>query len=350
LSDDPSIPISGKLSPEETEVLLYYLADGVSDRVRLPEIFRALADDMCDSRLQQVAQRLTDRLENGDDLADAFKSVQHVIPGHLQQALVVGEESGNLPGVLRGLSESELARREMRRGLWSVLTYPLLVLGLLTLLLIYLAVFLRPMFVAIYDDFELDLPYITVFYLGFLQAVPWTVLIFFLLIVSVLAMLVLDSRIVHWFATCVPLIGRALIWRSQHEFASMMATLTAESVPIDEALDCTAKSLRDRNIARATRIAQQKCASGKSLGQALSESIHFDRTLSSLVAWGEEQDTLPIALREAANTYLAQMALYIHFLERIVPPVMLIVVAMILFFSVAAFLLPLMTLINGLTG
>jgi type II secretory pathway component PulF len=82
----------------------------------------------------------------------------------------------------------------------------------------------------------------------------------------------------------------------------------------------------------------------------LSESIHFDRTLTSLVAWGEAHSKLPLALREAAATYLAQMSLYLHFLERVVPPVMLILVATVLVFTVAAFMLPLVELINGLTG
>src|SRR5690349_9148145 len=95
LSDDPLVPISGQLSSEETHVFLDYLAGGVGDQRQLPEIFRALAEDMSDNRLQQVAKRLSDRLDNGDNLAEAFKSVQTVIPDHLQQALIVGVESGN---------------------------------------------------------------------------------------------------------------------------------------------------------------------------------------------------------------------------------------------------------------
>ena len=348
--NDSSKPTPRKLSTHETEVLLYNLNQGVSQRMQLPEVFRALAEDMSDSRLQAVAQRLTHRLETGDDLTAAFKSVQHAVPAHMQHALVVGVETGQLPAVLRGLSESEVARREMRRGLWSVMAYPLTVLSLLGLLLLYVTTYLTPMFEQIYSDFELDLPMVTVFYLGFMRAIPWIIVGLFLAGAIWTLLQLLDSRMVHWWATSVPLLGRAFMWRGQHEFASLMATLTAENVPIDKALDCTVKSLRDRNIARAARIACRKFTEGKSLGQALSESIHFDRTLSSLVAWGEEQNQLPVALREAAGTYLSQMALYIRFLERVVPPVMLIVVSTILFFTVVALLIPLVSLINGLTG
>ncbi len=338
------------LTPAESEALLRGLGQGVDRRTALPEVFRALADHISDSRLQLVAQQITERLEAGADLPAALASVQQTIPVHLRQALTIGATSGNLAAVLKGLAESELNRREMRRGLWAVLAYPLLVVVLLGLLLAYVFIVLCPMFQEIFDDFDLDLPQITVMFMAVYKSLPWIVGGMILLGLALVSFAGIPSRFVHWIRTTLPLFGRAWQWSGHHEFASLLATLTAEHVPLVDALDCTIQSLRDRNLARAAGIARDKCAQGKTLSQSLCESIHFDRTLTSLVAWGETHDTLPAALSEAAATYVQQMSLYTQFLERIVPPILLIAVAVVLLFSTMAFFVPLIDLINGLTG
>lgn len=340
----------GNLSAEESLSLVQELDKGVNERIALPAIFRALADDISDRRLQAVALKLTERLERGDDLPAALAAVQPTIPVHLREALAVGVESGNLSAMLRGLAEGELARRDMRRSLWSVFAYPLLVLILLTLLLFYVFLVLCPMFESLFQDFDLDLPAISVLLLALSHAMPW--IIGGMIVVGLITILLasVQNRLLHWLRTALPFLGRAFVWSGQHEFASMMATLTNERIPVVNALDCTIRSLRDRNIARAARKVQQECLAGKELGIAMADSIHFDRTLTSLVTWGEKNNSLPLALREATATYLEQMALYSDFLQRIVPPLLLVVVAVVLLFSAGALVIPLLELINGLTG
>ena len=77
--------------------------------------------------------------------------------------------------------------------------------------------------------------------------------------------------------------------------------------------------------------------------------MHFDPLITSLAQWGENEQDLPTALREAANTYEQQMQLYIQFLVRIMPPLMLTLVASTLFILVAALMIPLVGLIGVLT-
>lgn len=349
--DKHSTKPTGRLSSREADVLLEHLSQGIAQGVPLDEVFLALSDDMPNRRLQAVARQLGKQLAAGADLATSLESVQSLIPNHLRRALSIGAESGNLSAILSGLAESELARRQMQRGLRAVMVYPLIILTLLTLLLIYVSIFLQPMFQDIYADFGLDLPDITVFMYRILRALPTVVIV----IVAVfggsllLGLLSYGSRFVHWVRTALPLVGRAWLWSGQHEFAALMGTLTGHNVTTTEALACTAESLRDRNVARATRILIDKCERGMPLSRSMRESIHFDRTLTSLVEWGETQNKLPAAFQEAAHTYSRQMEQYTRFLGRVVHPMMLFFAAPILLFIIMALFLPLVELINGLT-
>jgi len=341
-----------QLSSQAAGTLLEFLAEGVEHGMQLKEVFRAMADDLTDSRLKAVARSLAAKIEAGETPEEALSSLKTVLPNHLRQALAIGAKTGSLSGILTGLAESDLARRKMRRGLFEVLAYPLLVLLLLALVMSFEAAIVFPSFVVIYDDFDLDLPLLTTFMLRIVDMFPLLLLYLALAgaVCLTLGWSLGGTRFLHWIGTSMPLFGRVWIWDGQHEFAMLMATLTGQKIPTQKALACTVDSLRDRNLARAARLASLRCEQGDSLSKSLSDSIHFDSTLTSLVEWGEASQSLPAAFREAAQTYQQQMDSYLQFLRRVLPPLMLAIVAIVLFFSVAALLLPMTHLISGLSG
>lgn len=340
----------GPLSPRQADLLLEHLAAGVAAGVPLVELFRALADDLTDSRLRRFAAHLTAQLEQGVDLPTALAAMRPLLPEPMRQALLLGLASGNLPALLSGLAKSERTRNQMRRGLLTVFAYPLLAVGMLLLLLLFISVVVLPDFSDLFQDFDLVLPVITEAIFVISAAFPKVLALLLALGLAplVIGWMPFGKRLVHRLRTAVPLLGRAWQWAGQHEFATHMAALTRAKIPITEALDCTAGLLRDRNLARAVRRARAECEQGAMLGQSLGQSIHFEPTLAALVAWGEKTETIPEALEEAARTYEQQMAAYLRFLSRVIPPALLLTIASILLLLVAGLFLPLNSGISGL--
>jgi type II secretory pathway component PulF len=118
---------------------------------------------------------------------------------------------------------------------------------------------------------------------------------------------------------------------------------------LSDALQSTIASLHDSNLARAARIAAAKCEDGALLSRSLADSIHFDRTLPALIAWGEAHDSLPEALKQAADVYEHELVLHADFLRRILPPLLFATVISFLFFMIVGLLIPLTDLIDYLT-
>lgn len=351
MTADPTPLPNKRLSAQSSTLLIEYMAEGMKHGIELQEVFRALADDLTDRRLQVVATNLAEKIEAGATPAKAFQSLDTALPRHLRRALQIGAETGNLAGILTGLAENEVAQKKMRRAMFSVLAYPLLVLLLLSLVLAILTTTVIPSFAEIYEDFGLYLPDMTEWLLAVSKYFP-TFLSYSL---AVGALCVLANwvpgcrRLAHWIRTTIPLFGRAWLWSGHHEFATFMATLTEQKNTTLDALTCTADSLRDRNLARATRLAYERCEQGQTLGQSLSNSLHFDPTLTALVRWGETNQALPQAFRDAARTYEQQIDSYILFLRRVLPSLMLATVIFVLFFTTIALFIPLVELVNGLT-
>ena len=305
------------------------LASAVGHGTSLDELMRALADDLSDGRLARVARKMADAMKQGADLPAAMEAVADALPRHLREAVAVGAETGNLPSILVGLSEAELAHRRMRGALWRVASYPLLIVTVQMLVLLFLSAYVVPTWRDLFNDWEIELPPMTELVLQFSDLLPVLMLVFVVLVGALLVAppALFGSRLVHWFRTSLPLFGRAWVWMGQHEFATLMATLVRNGGAGRRGAALHGGVAEGPERGRAARIAREKCEAGKTLGESLAESIHFDPTLTALVARGEAGQTLPDDLAAAAGVFEKQMDVYTRFLYRVLPPLLLTFVA-----------------------
>jgi type II secretory pathway component PulF len=318
--------------------------------VVLRETLLALAEDANHRGLRRAAARLADEAVQGYDLDAALARLDVSLPMHLRA--VSGEARLNqATALLAGLMEHETTRRKLRRQLRSVLLYPAIVVVMLVLIMAGGMMFLVPTLEKVYGDFGLTLPEATRAIIAVSHVAPWILLGMLLapLAYSLLIQLPSLCRVMHWIRTGLPLIGRVWIWNAHHEFASILGALTAQRVVLADALQSTVASLHDANLARAARIAAAKCEAGAPLSRSLADSIHFDRTLTALVAWGETNDALPDALKQAADVYQDELTLHAGFLRRIMPPLLFAAVISFVMFVVVGLMIPLVDLINNLS-
>ncbi|MBA3480390.1 MAG: type II secretion system F family protein [Pirellulales bacterium] len=321
--------------------------------VPLNEVFRALAEDIENGRLSRASSRLADELDRGVDLKTAMRSIDgERLPAYLYRSLVASVDVGQTAALLQGLARHQTTSKHLRRQVRSALLYPAVVLLLFAAVVMGLLFFVVPEFRTFYEDFGLTLPTMTLVVLEAADSVPWAILAALLILPLCLLVGLLPGgrRLVHWLRTGAPVVGRLWIWSCHHEFASALGALVSQGVVLDEAIACTAASLSDRNLARASRIVARKCENGVALSQAMAESIHFDRALTGLLAWGEANDALPEALRQAAAMYEKEIDLQMILLRRMMPPLLFIGVTATLFTFTVTLMIPLVDLINNLSG
>ncbi|NQT61956.1 MAG: type II secretion system F family protein [Candidatus Marinimicrobia bacterium] len=92
-------------------------------------------------------------------------SLFEVLGIHLKQfdtmtlsLIKVGEESGQLPAVLRKIIEYLDNQSKYRKKLTRAMTYPVIVMIIATLTVVFLTYFLLPMFGEMYKDMDMELP------------------------------------------------------------------------------------------------------------------------------------------------------------------------------------------------
>lgn len=316
----------------------------------LDEVLLAMAQESDNRKLRRAMEQLAGDLTRGMAFDRAVAGIRHRLPGYFRHALDAAAGPEQTIALLAGLAERDATRRRLQRQLRAVLLYPAIVMALLALVVAGATLFIVPAFEEIFADLGLELPSGTRAVLATSKRLP-TILAGLVVIPPAwvfVSMLPGGMRLLHWMRTSVPVLGRVWIWSAHHEFASIMGALTAQRMPISAALDYTAGSLQDRNLARSTAIASRRCEAGVSLSQCLADSIHFDRALTALVNWGETNDALPQALRQATALYEEEIDLHTGFLRRVLPPLMFVIVLTVVFFIVVSLIIPLVDLINNL--
>ncbi len=343
---------SPRLREEQVDSLVQAVGAASANRVPLEVTLAALAEEREDPRLARVARQLSEQLERGATIEQAVASLGTQLPAEIGGLLQAGIESGDLAGLVEQFAQQRLASRRARLQIRMALAYPLLILAILVPLALLLSMYVIPMFNDLFVEFDLALPGMTMLMLVVAREMPWLILALVAIVFGLPLVLrfVGGQSLLHRVRLAVPLLGRLWMWSGQREFAAMLSSLLDRRLPMSSALAHTGAVLSDRNLARACRRVDQRVQQGQSLSQSLTQSIHFDWSLVTLVAWGERHGMLPDALRVAADVFDDRIEQRVSWLRRMLPPLTLVAVAAIACFVVVSMMIPLVKLIEGLSG
>jgi type II secretory pathway component PulF len=342
---------AGELGDEQVTSLVQVVGSGAASRLPLEVSLSVLAEDTDDPRLAAVARRLARQVEQGMPLTDAVDALGNELPEEVRGLVHAGIESGDLAGVFERFAEQRLASQRIGRRIRQAIAYPIIVTVILVPILLLMSLYVIPMFGELYGEMNLDLPAMTQVILQTSGQIPGLIAGFLFVIVALPIVLRLTGGrwLFHRFRCALPLFGRLWTWSGQREFASLLASFLDQRLTLPRALDCTGQVMTDRNVARACSSVAQRLQAGEALSSSLSHSISFDRTLTSMIAWGETYNLLPDALRIASQVFDDRVEQHLALVRRLVPPVTLIFVGTMAIFVMVALFVPMVRLIEGLS-
>ncbi len=346
----PASGDAGSLGQAQQDLLLQTVGSAAASRIPLEVSLAALAVEKGDRRLAAAAERLASRLQQGGTIREAVDSLDHQLPTEVAGLLRAGIESGDPAGTFARFGQQRLAAERFNRRIRGALAYPLLILCILVPILLFLSIYVIPMFGDIYREFNLDLPAITKVILQTAKQMPTLVLGLLLLFAIPFILRIVGGRwLVHRVRFSLPLVGRLWMWAGQREFSAQLASLLSLGLPMPSAIAYTADVLSDRNVAHACKRVRGRVEDGETLSRSLDQSIHFDRSLVALVAWGEKHGALPEALGVATDLFDDHVEQQASLVRRVLPPLALVTVATLMFFVIIGLMVPMVNLIEGLS-
>lgn len=347
--------LGGRPSLRRTEMasLMRELATAIEAGLPLMQSLRTVRRQATGRGMPVILDHLIERVEAGDPLHKAAKDYGPPFDDLVLGMMSAADASGEMSTVLHQLADLLERQIELRREVQGATFYPLLVAMLIAASVVILVTVLVPrLLTPLTEGHSMVMPWPTQVVLGFAEFVQYYWFYCALLLLAAWfgwrAWIRVPANRFKFdlFLLRLPVVGRLMRDVAVARFTRTLGTLTSAGLPLLEALRITQQTLVNRALVQAIDEVSEKVTSGKSLAEPLERSGLFPPLLVQVVNLGERSGRLESMLLHAATAFDRQVNVSIKLFTKALPPFLLIVMAAIGGFVLAAILLPLLELQN----
>jgi type II secretory pathway component PulF len=300
--------------------------------------------------MKQMLEDLAESVRTGHSLSESMSNFPKQFSVLYISMVKVGETGGILEQTTTHLT-SLLAREEkVKTSLKNASAYPIFVLSLGLLSAVIVVTWILPKILSTISGGTGILPLPTRILLAssdFLKALVTTVggWLFLVVIIAAISYLVRWTRSTgrnSWdrFKLKIPVLGTVLQTIAVGRFAKTLGSLTKGGVTIIESLAVVRDTLGNEFLGRELDKISEKVKTGSSLADSLSQSGRFPPLLIQITAVGEQTGKLDELLLNAADTFEEQADSAMNRFIAIFPAVLILLLALVVLFIIAATLLP----------
>lgn len=315
------------------------------------DLFKAidiLIADFDKPAVRALLYEIRENLEKGQPFHVAFEKYPKYFSGVFVNLVKAGEQSGNLEKTFEDLSVNLQREQALRQEVRSALTYPVILVGVASLVVLLLVSFALPKISKLFADSTTEPPLFSkiVFAIGlFLNQYIW--LIILLVIGGSIGLWFLfqnnesAKKILQHFIRRLPLIGPLLKKIAIQRFALTLSSLFASGLPILDALAITADAVGDEELKDSiNRIAKEGIAKGLTIGDAFKREPAFPRVVTNLVAISEKSGNLSSILATLAEFYESEIKASVKTLVSFLEPMLLLVIGVVVGTIALAIIVP----------
>ncbi|MEM7810519.1 MAG: type II secretion system F family protein [Planctomycetota bacterium] len=348
---------AGKVPSGQLAMFYSQLSDLLTSGVPLLRSLALIEGQTENKALRAVLGDVIEQVSQGKRLTDAFRRHPRTFRDFVVSLVEAGEEGSFLEDVLERLAVFTTQQNELRAKVTGSLVYPVFLIAFGTLVVGVMVVEFVPRFQPIFDRMEArgGLPWATTTLMGisdFLQSY-WVVCLAAVVAAawglmryraSEAGALRIDRLLLSEFKIGMKRVGPGPLFGSLGiaRFCRALGTLLKNGVPMLRSLEIAKNATGNAVLAEAVASAAANLSSGKSLAGPLRQSGRFPASIIERIAVGEESNSLDKVLVDIADSLERQTARQLDLLVRMLEPVMLLALAAVVLFIVAALLLPIL--------
>jgi type IV pilus assembly protein PilC len=318
-------------------------------------MLRALAtleNQTSSKALATAVSEVRQDVERGSSLSASMAKHPKVFNNLYVAMVKSGETGGVLDAVLDRLAGNLEREVSLRGRIKSAMTYPIVVLGFVTLIMMAMLLFIVPQFKSIYAQLHGQLPLPTRMLLAVSDAVR-TKFLFVAIAIGVIVFLFKrwkkttnGRRALDKFKLKAPIFGPLFQKTALSRFSRTLSVMSKSGVPIIQALDVVAETVNNAVMSDAVRDVQESVKGGESLAKPLGRHEVFPGMVVQMLTVGEETGALDTMLEKIAQFYDDEVTAAVDSLTSILEPVMIAVVGGAVGLAVIALYMPMFNIIN----
>lgn len=296
-------------------------------------------------KLRPVLTQIRDRVREGKSLSEAVDEAG-VFSKVYSTAILAGEKSGNLSGVLDYYIAYQRVSTGVKKKVIASLVYPALLIVVAVVIVTYLVTAVVPKFALLYNDLGVELPGPTRLLINITVGYRYYILGgLFLLVLAGIGVFfwsrseqggVASDRLL--FKT--PIVGETLLKFQVAQFCRTLATLLTGGTPLVAALGTSSESITSRLLKGTVAQSTQMVREGESLHTALSASHVMPDMALDMIEVGESSGALAPMLNSVAEFYEEEVSIRLGAMVSLIEPLLLVFMGALVAFILISLYLP----------
>jgi type IV pilus assembly protein PilC len=342
----------GYVKPKDLAIFSRQFATMVNSGLPILRALSILGSQTESKTLAKVVTQVRMDVERGSSLSAAMSKHPKAFSNLYVAMVRAGETGGVLDQVLISLADNTEKEVTLRQRVKSAMTYPVVVLAMVSLVLVAMLMFIVPQFKSIYSQLHGSLPLPTQILLAASSAFRK---FFYLFFGAVIGLIFAFKR---WKKTDkgrdfidraklkVPIFGPLSHKTALSRFSSTLSILLQSGVPILQSLDIVSETVNNRVLSRAVQDVQASVKEGESIAKPLGRHEVFPPMVVQMLSVGEETGSVDTMLKKVAEFYDNEVTASVDALTSLIEPLMIAVIGGAVGLAVVSLYLPMFKLIN----
>ncbi len=300
--------------------------------------------------LKAVLEDVKARVEEGEPLSEAMARYPRVFNDMAVNMVRAGAEGGFLEDALERVAFFTEQQEDMKGRAAGALAYPAFLACVGTTVVVVLIVVFVPKFEPLFASLREKgkLPWATEALLSFSTFLQnyWMLIVGSIVLGGLALVNYLRTEngktMFDWFKIKVPMFGTIFLNLAVARFCRVLGTLLNNGVPILRSLDISRNAAGNRILAESIQKASENITAGEKLATPLRASGHFPAQVTEMIAVAEESNTLDKVMVQISDSLERTTFRRMDILVRLLEPLMLVIMAGIVFFIVLALMVPLL--------
>lgn len=346
---------SGSVPVKDLSLMTRQLATLIKANIPLVDALTAISEQVDNPVLAEAIADCKNMVNEGQSLHKALSRYPEVFNVIYVSMAEAGEMSGTLDIILLRLAEFTEAQADLRQRLSAAMTYPIIMLVVITLVIFGLFTSVLPKILTIFESFpDISLPWYTQVIASISQVFVnyWYFFAGFIVIGILLFLNWKNSSEGKktWDALSlkIPLFGEITKMVAISRFTRTLSTLLTGGVPMLNALDIVRNVVNNHVIALAIDEAKSNISEGESIAGPLKKSGHFPPLVVHMVNIGEKTGDLENMLTLVADAYDFQVKSKVDSITSLLNPIMTLLIGVVVFIIVISIIVPMFELTSKL--
>lgn len=326
--------------------LMTLLRSGVSLNASL----ETLVEQEEKGRLKDVFKGLMKSVQEGASFSEALESYPGLFPHLYISTLRAGEGTGSIAQAIERYIGYLKKVQETKKMIFSAAFYPLLLVGFILLVVVFLFTYVVPKFSQIYASAGASLPWATRLLISCTTAFTHHLPSIFIGCTVLAAGLYYYNksdnghRRMDALKVKLPFWGDLLCKYLLSVFCRAFSSLLAAGIPVVPSLRISLDIFTNSILRERMALATKKIEEGLKLTDAVSATRIFPPLALRMIRVGEATGSLPPILEEIAEYYEGEVAVRLQLIARVIEPVLMVIMGLIVSGIIIAIYLPIFNL------